>query len=121
MRIKKIQIIRSFIKWVLYFRPSTDEFFVRATVDIETEGRESKETLENQLRYFISNSRAFNPSSPLTVVDKGFDIMQGKFERETVTQTNGTDIYLFAKGHLCRYIARNLLCLGIILRVYYIV
>lgn len=60
------------------FRPSSDEFFVRATVDIESEGRESKETLENQLRYFISNSRDFNPSSPLTVIDKGFDIIQGK-------------------------------------------
>ncbi|KAF0771781.1 basement membrane-specific heparan sulfate proteoglycan core protein-like [Aphis craccivora] len=61
---------------VVAIQPSSDEFFVRATVDIESEGRESKETLENQLRYFISNSRAFNPSSPLTVIDKGFDIIQ---------------------------------------------
>ncbi|XP_060879808.1 basement membrane-specific heparan sulfate proteoglycan core protein isoform X7 [Metopolophium dirhodum] len=61
---------------VVAIQPSSDEFFVRATVDIESEGRESKETLENQLRYFISNSRAFNPSSPLTVIDKGFDITQ---------------------------------------------
>lgn len=67
-----------------YFRPSSDEFFVRATVDIESEGRESKETLENQLRYFISNSRAFNPSSPLTVIDKGFDIIQGKIRRRRI-------------------------------------
>ncbi|XP_050052982.1 basement membrane-specific heparan sulfate proteoglycan core protein-like isoform X1 [Aphis gossypii] len=61
---------------VVAIQPSSDEFFVRTTVDIESEGRESKETLENQLRYFISNSRAFNPSSPLTVIDKGFDIIQ---------------------------------------------
>jgi len=51
-------------------------------VDIETEGRVSKETLKDQLSYFISNSRAFNPSSPLTVIDKGFDITQGKFRRK---------------------------------------
>lgn len=67
---------------VLYFdfRPSSDKFYVRATVDIESEGRESKDELENQLRFFISNSRSFNPSSPLTVIDKGFDITQGNFK-----------------------------------------
>lgn len=61
-----------------HYRPSSDEFYVRATVDIESEDVTSKDTLENQLRYFISNSRAFNPGSPLTVIDKGFDITQGK-------------------------------------------
>lgn len=63
---------------VFRYRPSSDKFYVRATVDIESEGSTSKDTLENQLRYFISNSRAFNSGSPLTVIDKGFDITQGK-------------------------------------------
>lgn len=59
-------------------RPSNDKFFVRAVVDIESVGDQPKETLENQLRYFISNSRSYNPSSSLTVIDRGFDIKQGK-------------------------------------------
>jgi len=67
-------------------------------VDIESEGRESKETLENQLRYFISNSRAFNPSSPLTVIDKGFDITQGKFRHRRHQSTDMT-LFIGYKGY----------------------
>ncbi|XP_025416415.1 basement membrane-specific heparan sulfate proteoglycan core protein isoform X4 [Sipha flava] len=76
---------------VVAIQPSnTDKFFVRATVDIESESGESKEMLENHLKYFISNWRTFNPSSPLTIVEEGFDIDQAYAGNTAICQSGET-------------------------------
>lgn len=66
-----------------YFRPSdTDNFLLRTTVDIESESGESKEMLKDHLINFISNFRTFNPNSPLTIIQEGFDIDQGNLNMD---------------------------------------